>query len=316
MVQIVQAWRNKICGCNVVRDEVLVSLSTLFRNVYGSCVHSFYWDASIKGMHPRVLSRCIVWAKSHGSCSVEFEEQGEEVRVFLRTSDKDDSRRVCVATFDVYNGDSPQEDSTLGRLIDVPGPDVSVISNNGGSATLVEAFCEYLRSWYRQKLIDYPSFDLRLFNRCLKWTSSRVFGCLDGFAKPGFIINWMKSADTRGWMSSWPAPKKANLTNDLSMPHLVEFVANIIGVWPLIVSSLKETGWKDDGNSFVVNFSSFNFFKAISYPYILFLWCLEEWQGRTLLLGWNCAHEVSFAASLSWNLLVFPYSLLQIFKGT
>ena len=53
-------------------------------------------------------------------------------------------------------------------------------------------------------------------------------------------------------MSPRPALKKAILTNDFSMPHLVDVVAKIIGVWPLILSYLKETGRKDDGDSLVV----------------------------------------------------------------
>ena len=69
-----------------------------------------------------------------------------------------------------------------------------------------------------------------------------------------FIVNRLKGAEARDWMSSRPVVKKAILTNDRSMPHLV---ANIIGVWPLIVSYLKETGRKDDGKSLVVKYSSF-----------------------------------------------------------
>ena len=72
-----------------------------------------------------------------------------------------------------------------------------------------------------------------------------------------FIVNRLKGAETRDWVSSRPALKKAILTNDLSMPHLVDVVANIIGFWPLIVSYLKETGRKDDGDSLVVRSSSF-----------------------------------------------------------
>ena len=71
-----------------------------------------------------------------------------------------------------------------------------------------------------------------------------------------FIINRLKGAKMRDWMSSRPASKKAILINDLSMPHLVDVVANIIGVWPLIVSYMKETGRKDDGVSLVVRPSS------------------------------------------------------------
>ena len=73
---------------------------------------------------------------------MEFEEQGEQVRAFLRTWDKDIFRRVCVATLDCYNGDPDQEISTLGRLIDALGPDVLVVSISGGSTILVEAFCK------------------------------------------------------------------------------------------------------------------------------------------------------------------------------
>ena len=148
-----------------------------------------------------------------------------------------------------------QEMTELARVVNALGPDVSVASISGGTV-LVEAFCEYLGNGYRQKLIDYPFFDLRLFRRCLQRTASSVFGSLDGLAMTGFIINRLKGAETRDWMSSRPALKKAILTNDLSMPGLVDVVASITGVSPLIVFYLKETGRKDDDDSLVVRSSS------------------------------------------------------------
>ena len=72
-------------------------------------------------------------------------------------------------------------------------------------------------------------------------------------------------------MSSRPSLKRAILTNDLGMPHLVDVVANIIGVWPLIVSFLKETGFKDDGDSLVVRSSSFNHISVFLGPHLLYL---------------------------------------------
>ena len=39
------------------------------------------------------------------------------------------------------------------------------------------------------------------------------------------------------------------------MPGLVYVVANLVGVWPLVVSYLKETGRKDDGDCLVVRSS-------------------------------------------------------------
>ena len=54
------------------------------------------------------------------------------------------------------------------------------------------------------------------------------------------IVNRLKSAETRDWMSSRPALRKAILTKDLGMPRFVDVVANNIRVWLLIVSFLKE----------------------------------------------------------------------------
>jgi len=164
--------------------------------------------------------------------------------------------RVCVATLDRYSSDPHQEVKALGRVVDALGPEVTVASISGGSTVLVEAFCEYLGSGYRQKLIEYPFFDFRLFRRCLRRSASSVFGSLDGLSMTEFIVTRLKGAETRDWISSRPALKKAILTNDLSMPHLVYVVANIVGVWPLIVSYLKETGRKDEGDSLVVRSSS------------------------------------------------------------
>ena len=112
-------------------------------------------------MYPRILSRCINWAKSHGSCSVKFEDEGDKGMAFLHTWDIDIFKRFCVATLDCYSTNPHQEISTLSRLVDALGPDVSVASISGRSTALVEAFCKYLVRGYRQKLIDYSFFDLR-----------------------------------------------------------------------------------------------------------------------------------------------------------
>ena len=141
-----------------------------------------------------------------------------------------------MATLDRYSSDPHQEVSAFGRLMDALGPDVSVVSFSGGSTILVETFCEYLGSGICQKLIDYPSIDLCLLKRCSQWTASSVFGSLDGVALFEFNVIRRKGAGTRDWMSYRPALKEAVLTNDLGMRHLVENVANIIGVRPLIVS--------------------------------------------------------------------------------
>ena len=82
-----------------------------------------------------------------------------------------------------------------------------------------------------------------------------VFGSLDPFSMTEFVMNRMNGAETRDWMASPPALPMAIITKDLSKPGLVDAVANIIRRWPLVVSYLKETGRKDNGDSLVVKSS-------------------------------------------------------------
>ena len=267
---------------------------------YVACVHPICFDCfSSSSWRGCIHEFCL--AASTGpnrtGAVVRFEEEGDKVRVFLRTSDVDTFRRVCVATLDCCSSDLHRKITALGRMVDALGPDVSVASISGGSTILVEAFCEYLGSGYRQKLIHYPV-------RCLLRTASSVFGSLDGLAMTEFIVNRLKGAETRDWMSSRPALKKAILINDLSRPHVVDVVANIIGVWPLIVSSLKETGRKDDGDSLVVRSSPFLVVLVrFSVPAFIVLFSVsEEGNRRVLLHGPNGANEFPSAASSSWNL--------------
>ena len=67
-----------------------------------------------------------------------------------------------------------------------------------------------------------------------------------------FLVNRLKGAESRDWMASRPALKKAIRSSSLVMPEPVDVLANTVGVWILFDSYLKETGRKDDGDSLVV----------------------------------------------------------------
>ena len=203
-------------------------------------------------MYPRILARVFGWVKGHGKCSIEFEERGSEIWVIVRTGERSTFRRVCVAVLSRFSANTTLEATVLGKNLDAAGPDTAVVSLHGGPHVLAEAFSSHLGSGYQSKLIEYPTFDLRLLKRCLQRTASSVFGSLDPFSPTEFVVNRLKGAETRDWMASRPALSKAIVTNDLSMPSLVDVVANIVGVWPLILSYLKETGRKYEGDSLVV----------------------------------------------------------------
>ena len=100
-----------------------------------------------------------------------------------------------------------------------------------------------------------------------------------------FFVKRLEGAKSCDWMASHPSLKTSIITSSLAMPEIVEVVANIVGVWPLIVSYLKETGRKDNGHSLVVRSSTFDCITIVSYSCILFLSCLEEGDGWVLQSG-------------------------------
>ena len=206
-----------------------------------------------------MLFRVFGWVKAPGHCSIEFEERGSEIWVLVWRWERSNFCRVCVAVLSRFSTNATLEATYLAKILDASGPETSVVSLHGGPHVLAEAFASYLGSGYRAKLVEYSTFNLQLLKRCLQRTAASVFGSLDPFSMTEFLINRLKGADYRDWMASRPALRKAIIMNDLSMPGLVDVVANIVGVWPLIVLYLKETGRKDDGDTLVVRSSTLVF---------------------------------------------------------
>ena len=103
-------------------------------------------------------------------------------------------------------------------------------------------------------------------------------------------------------MASRPALRKAIITNDLSMPGLVDVVANLVGVRPLVVSYLKETGRKNDGDSLVVSSSTVGVLSASCNWAHHFFVALEEGVGRVSMPRSTRSDEVQAVPSSSRNL--------------
>ena len=203
-------------------------------------------------MLPRILSRLVGWTKAHHSYGVEFEERGMALWAFVRTLEKNTFRRVAVAVTDSFSSDATHELSVLGSVLAAVASWASLAAVSGGSKVLADTYGEYLGSWYSHKLVDYPVFDLHLLKRCLQKLSSSVFGSLDPHSMTEFIDTDWKGAKHRDWMMSRCDLGRAIITGELPMPSPLDFVSNIVGVWPLIVVYLKETGRKTNGDNLVV----------------------------------------------------------------
>ena len=203
-------------------------------------------------MFPRILDRVVEWVKTHKQLGLQFEDRGSRTRVFVRTWRRNSFYRVAVGVIERYHGDGSSELVILGQVLCAIGSGASLVSISGGSHTLVEGYKEYMGSGCMRGLLNYPTFDVRLLKRCLQETASVVFGTLDPFSMTEFIVTRLKGAEHRDWMQSKQSLRRAIETGDLSLPGLVDVVSNIIGVWPLIVFHLKETGKKDSGDSLVV----------------------------------------------------------------
>ena len=213
-----------------------------------------FWSILLNGMLPRILTRVVDWVRAYRQFGVEFATHGSATWVFIRTWKAGEFVRVAVAIIDRYYGDANSQLAILGKILSSVGSGASLVSLSGGSHTLVECYKEYLGSGYTKTLVDYPIFDARLLKRCLQKSASVVFGTLDPFSMTEFFLARLKGAEHRDWMQSRQSLRRAIETGDLSLPGLPDAVSNIIGVWPLIVLYLKETGKKDSGDSLVVWF--------------------------------------------------------------
>ena len=148
-------------------------------------------------MYPRILSRVFGRMKAHGHCSIDFEERGSELWRLVRTWERSTFRHVCVAVLSRFSANTTLEATILAKFLDAAGPDTSVVSFHGGSHVLAETFASYWGSGYRAKLLEYPTFDLRLLKRCLQRTAASVFGSLDTFSMTEFVVNHLKGSETR-----------------------------------------------------------------------------------------------------------------------
>ena len=205
-------------------------------------------------MLPGVLSRVFGWAKALHFYGLEFEERGESLWAFMRTWEKGTFRRVAVDVVDRFTVDATHDVAVLASVVSAVPSLASLVAISGGSHVLSDTYKEYLGSGYSHKLVECPIFDLRLLKRCLQKVSSSVFGSLDPFSITDIIVTRLKGAEHRDWMMSRSSYRRAIITGELSMPSLVEVVSNVVGVCPLIVVYLKETGRKTDGDSLVVYF--------------------------------------------------------------
>ena len=98
-----------------------------------------------------------------------------------------------------------------------------------------------------------------------------------------FIVTRLKGADHRDWMTSRSSLRHAIITGELSVSSLVKVVSNIVGVWPLIVVYLKESGRQTDGDSLVVSYILHFYFSCNFFHYFILLSSLEKWNPWVLL---------------------------------
>ena len=184
--------------------------------------------------------------------SLEFKERGESLWAFLQTWEKGFFRRVAVTATDRFAVDATYKLSVLGSVVAAVGGSAYLVAVSGGSHVLADTYGEYPGGGYKHKLVENPIFDLRLLKQCLQKVSSSVFGSLEPSSMTEFTVTRFKGAEHRDWMMSRSSLRRAIITGELAMPLLFEVVSKIVGVWPLIVVYLKETGRKSDGDSLVV----------------------------------------------------------------
>ena len=149
---------------------------------------------------------------------------------------------MALGVIDRYFGAPLSKRAIVGKIISSVGSRASLVAISGVSHTLIDCYKEYLGSAYMKTLGDIPTFDARLFKHCLQKTSSVVSGMLDPLMMTEFMLTLLKGAEQRDYMQSRQSVRMAIKTGNLSLLGLIDIVSNIIGMWPLNVSDLEETG--------------------------------------------------------------------------
>ena len=224
------------------------------------------------GRHPGLGCRCCWWcsrvgvvggAQTHQMYSLEFEERGLSIWVFVRTWNRDRIRWDAVSILGRFSMDVTWELSVLTSGICAIEDVFAVVAVFGRFHVLAETYLDYLGNGYRKKLNEYPVVHWRLLKQCLQKVSSSTFGNLNPFSMAQFIVTRLKRVEQCDWMMSKSSLRRSIITGEITMPSVVEVVAKIVDVWSLIVSYLKETNKQRDGDNLVVYF--FDLLQFMSY---------------------------------------------------
>ena len=195
-------------------------------------------------MFLRILRFIVDWTKAHNCPGLEFEKWGLQSWVFCAPATKflsgqsvwlvrgrlPSMRPVSLPNWIRYSF----------RAVDGAMPVVSII----GDSNLFEDYLHW--QWEAEEAHWFPIFRTpspeALFAESIVvcvWSLKAII--------PTMFLAHLKGDEDKDWMMTRSALRNALIARDLSMPGLLEEVANIVGIWPLIVCYLKERKRKDVG---------------------------------------------------------------------
>ena len=202
-------------------------------------------------MLPRILKRVVDWLRAHWQFSVELATHGYATWVYIRTWKSGEFVRVAVAIIDRYY-DNPNTKLTILRKI---------LWAIGSGASLIPSLVALTLWWPATRKITGVAT-----RRPLWTTPSSVFGFQTMPSKNfiGELCNTRTLFNNRVpcySLEGGVASRLDAIEAVSSIGHrngrsvflgLLDVVSNFIGVWPLIVSYIQETGKKDSGDGLVV----------------------------------------------------------------
>ena len=147
-----------------------------------------FWSIIFNGMFSRFLRLAIHWINAHQYYSMEFEEEDTQSWVILCTWHRNSFRHKCVSVIDRFASCASSEPGVLGHVIGAIDTTVPFVLIVGVSNVLSDGYAANIGSGNKQKLINFPLYNLRLLNGCLQKSSSSVFWSLDAFALTEFMV--------------------------------------------------------------------------------------------------------------------------------
>ena len=182
----------------------------------------------------------IRWARECQMYSLDFTTEDNEVRLSMRTWDKDVLHRVTLLVEPATVKFPSAELSCLGRVLACFPLSQRPVSVTGTCSTVVAAYDRFNKT--RIRGLTYCEFGPDVFRRHFKKCAHFVFGTMEPFTVVEHLVLRLRSAIGEPWMEGLTTLTRCCLAQSADFDCYPDLVLDILSAWNDIYFFVKDTG--------------------------------------------------------------------------